>query len=88
MSEDLRKENRFDALKKKYEADIAIAKSELEVYFESSVGVAEHPDTMATIEEELGKISEYKDKLAALNAIGYDYHEEELYKDRWQKSEW
>ena len=33
MSEDLRKENRFDALKKKYEADIAIAKSELEVYF-------------------------------------------------------
>ena len=37
------------------------------------VGVAEHPDTMATIEEELGKIVEYKDKLAALNAIGYDY---------------
>ena len=46
------------------------------------VGVAEHPDTMATIEEELGKIAEYKDKLAALNAIGYDYPEEELYKDR------
>ena len=40
MSEDLRKENRFDALKRKYEADIAIAKAEIEVYFESSVGVA------------------------------------------------
>ena len=40
------------------------------------------------IEEELGKIAEYKDKLAALNAIGYAYPEDELYKDRWQKTEW
>ena len=40
MSEELRKENRVDALRRKYEADIAVAKAELEVYFESSVGVA------------------------------------------------
>jgi len=45
---------------------------------------------MATIEEELGKIAEFQDKLNALNEIGYDYPEpeEESYTKRWQKSEW
>ena len=33
MSKDTRQENRFEALKRKYEADIAIAKAELENYF-------------------------------------------------------
>jgi len=50
MSEELRKENRFDALRRKYEADIAIAKAELEVYFESSVGVAEHPHIIESMD--------------------------------------
>ena len=37
------KDGKTNALKKKYEADIAVAKTELDTYFESSVGVAEHP---------------------------------------------
>ena len=32
----------------------------------NGVGVAEHPDSAATIEGELAKISEYDDKLEAL----------------------
>ena len=70
------------------EGQIAKHTINAQVFMKNPVGVAEHPDTMATIEEELGKIAEYKDKLAALNAIGYAYPEDELYKDRWQKTEW
>ena len=32
------------------------------------VGVAEHPDTLESIETELGKIADYEDKLNTLNA--------------------
>ena len=73
---------------KYFEGQIAKHTINAQVFMKNPVGVAEHPDTMATIEEELGKIAEYKDKLAALNEIGYDYPEDELYKDRWQKTEW
>ena len=58
------------------EGQIAKHTINAQVFMKNPVGVAEHPDTMATIEEELGKIAEYKDKLAALNAIGYDYKTE------------
>ena len=75
-------------MEKYLEGQIAKHTINAQVFMKNPVGVAEHPDTMATIEEELGKIAEYKDKLAALNGIGYAYHEDELYKDRWQKTEW
>ena len=39
----------------------------IENMMENSVGVAEHPDIMDSIEKELGIISEYEDKLAVLN---------------------
>ena len=39
----------------------------IENMMENSVGVAEHPDIMDSIEKELGIISEYQDKLAVLN---------------------
>ena len=37
------------------------------VLISNPVGVAEHPDTLESIEGELGKIAEYEDKLAMLN---------------------
>ena len=43
-------EGRFDALQKKYEAEIAIAKTELETYFVVSVGVAEHPHIIESMD--------------------------------------
>ena len=36
--------NMIEALRKKYEADIAHAKANIEVYLQNAVGVGEHPD--------------------------------------------
>ena len=66
MSEELRKENRVDALRRKYEADIAIAKTELEVYFESSVGVAEHPHIIESMDKLITELANAKEKLECL----------------------
>ena len=66
MSEELRKENRVDALKRKYEADIAIAKAELEVYFESSVGVAEHPHIIESMDLLITQLATAEEKLKCL----------------------
>jgi len=62
-------------MEKYLEGQIAKHTINAQVFMKNPVGVAEHPDTMATIEEELGKIAEYEDKLNALNSIGYDYNE-------------
>ncbi len=77
-------------MKQYLEGQIAKHTINAQVFMKNPVGVAEHPDTMATIEEELGKIAEFQDKLNALNAIGYSYPEPEgeSYTERWQKSEW
>ena len=66
MSEELRKENRVDALRRKYEADIAIAKAELEVYFEYSVGVAEHPHIIESMDKLITELANAKEKLECL----------------------
>ena len=66
MSEELRKENRVDALRRKYEADIAVAKAELEVYFESSVGVAEHPHIIESMDKLITELANAKEKLECL----------------------
>ena len=60
---------------KYFEGQIAKHTINAQIFMKNPVGVAEHPDTMGTIEEELGKIAEYEDKLNALNSIGYDYNE-------------
>jgi len=66
MSKELRKENRVDALKKKYEADIAVAKTELDTYFESSVGVAEHPHIIESMDVLVTELANAEEKLKCL----------------------
>ena len=66
MSKDTRQENRFDALKRKYEADIAIAKAELEVYFESSVGVGDHPHIIESMDLLMTQLANAEEKLECL----------------------
>jgi len=66
MSEELRKENRVDALRRKYEADIAIAKTELDTYFESSVGVAEHPHIIESMDVLMTQLATAEEKLECL----------------------
>jgi len=49
-----------------YKAAISKHRLNLEVMMQNGVGVAEHPDIMETIDAELGKMSEYHDKLEML----------------------
>lgn len=39
------------------------------ILMEQGVGVAEHPDILGTIEEELGRAAEYQDKLEMLGRL-------------------
>lgn len=55
------------ASKKHFEAHIEKHRINIEVILMNSVGVADHPDIMDTIEKELALIAEYHDKLEVLN---------------------
>ena len=66
MNQASREKARFSALKRKYEADMAIAKAELDTYFESSVGVAEHPHIIESMDKLITELSNAQEKLACL----------------------
>ena len=66
MNQASREKARFSALKRKYEADIAIAKAELDTYFESSVGVAEHPHIIESMDKLMKELANAQEKLACL----------------------
>ena len=66
MNQAIREKARFSALKRKYEADIAIAKAELDTYFESSVGVAEHPHIIESMDKLMTELANAQEKLACL----------------------
>ncbi len=57
---------KYEALKKRYEADIAEAVATLEVYFNNSAGIGEHPQILDEMDKQLEKIATAKDKLEAL----------------------
>jgi len=50
-----------------FKAHIEKHRINVENLLNNSVGVAEHPDLMDTIEKELGIIAEYDDKLAVVD---------------------
>ena len=54
------------ALEQHLEAHITKHIVNVELLLDTSVGVAEHPDIMGTIEKELEEISNYHDKLEVL----------------------
>ena len=63
---------KYEALKAKYQAEIAIAKAELMEYFDNSVGVGDHPNIISSMDETLGKLSQAEEKLDSLvYFIGY-----------------
>jgi hypothetical protein len=57
------------ALEKKLEGDIAVAKADLGVFLASPIGVAEHIDYVATAEKKLEALATAEDKLSTLKAI-------------------
>ena len=68
MNQASREKDRFNALKKKYEAEMAIAKAELNTYFESSVGVAEHPHIIESMDLLVTQFANAEEKLKSLEA--------------------
>tara|TARA_B100000579_G_C22843278_1_gene862842 strand:- start:1445 stop:1633 length:189 start_codon:yes stop_codon:yes gene_type:complete len=57
------------ALIKKLEGDIEVAKADLITFLEKPIGVAEHIDYVATAEKKLAVLAEAKDKLDSLKDL-------------------
>ena len=57
----------IEALKKHAEGHIEKHKTNVEVLMQKPVGVADHPDTLETIEKELKIIAEYDDQLQMID---------------------
>lgn len=59
----------LQALKKKLEGDVAVAKANILIYKEKSVGIGEHPEIVQAIEMEIGKMAEAQDKLDTVHQL-------------------
>ena len=57
----------INALRKKYEAEIAAAQANINVYMTNPAGIGEHPDIVAAVDSEMVKLADAEDKLATLN---------------------
>ena len=55
-----------EALIKKLEGDVAIAKADLKTFLEKPIGVAEHIDYVDTAEKKLEHLANAIDKLSAI----------------------
>jgi len=62
----------LQALQKKLEGDVAVAKANISVYKNHSVGIGEHPDIVQAIEAEVAVAAEAQDKLNMVNTILQD----------------
>tara|TARA_B100001175_G_scaffold314468_1_gene323856 strand:+ start:1082 stop:1267 length:186 start_codon:yes stop_codon:yes gene_type:complete len=58
-----------EALVKKLEGDIEVAKADLKVFLDKPIGVAEHIDYVVTAEKKLEALAHAEDKLESLNRI-------------------
>ena len=59
-------EKMFFALVKKYEAEIAEAEASLLIYFNTPVGIGEHPQHLEEMDKMVEKLANAKDKLQTL----------------------
>lgn len=59
-------EKMFLALVKKYEAEIAEAEATLLIYFNTPVGIGEHPQHLEEMDKMVEKLANAKDKLETL----------------------
>lgn len=67
MNQELR-----DALTLKYQGDIAAAKANIKVYLNNPVGIGEHPDIVAAIDDQISLAAAADEKLNFLtNEIGW-----------------
>ena len=58
-----------EALIKKLEGDVEVAKADLKTFLAQPIGVAEHIDYVVTAEKKLGALAEAIDKLEAIKGL-------------------
>lgn len=63
----------YDALIKKYEAQIAEGEATLEIYFTNSVGIGEHPQHLEEMDKYVTMITDAQDKKDTLEQL-YKYN--------------
>ena len=63
----------YNSLTLKYESEIQTNKTNLLIYFEKSVGIADHPDQLKDMDDLISKISEANDKLKILKDMFQRY---------------
>jgi hypothetical protein len=56
----------LDALRKRYEAQIAEADATIKIYFENSVGIGEHPQHVDEVDKLIEKIANAEEKLEVI----------------------
>ena len=57
----------LDALRAKYEAEIAEADATANIYLDNSVGIGEHPQHIEEVNKQIEKIANAKEKLEVLD---------------------
>ena len=57
----------LEALKKRYEAQIAEAVATINIYTKNSVGIGEHPQHIEEIDKLIAKVAEAEDKLKIID---------------------
>ena len=68
----------INALRKKYQADIAAAMAIIEVYRTNPAGIGEHPDLVSAVDSEMTKLATARDKLDTLNTFYADEADKQL----------
>ena len=59
----------LNSLRSKYEAEIDCARTNIEVYLQQPVGVAEHPDIITSVDTQMTIMAEARDKLQELDLM-------------------
>ena len=57
----------LEALRARYEAEIAEADATANIYLENSVGIGEHPQHIEEVDKQIEKIANAKEKLQVLD---------------------
>ena len=61
------KEKILEALKKRYQAQVAEGFATVNIYLQHPVGIGEHPQHLDEIDKLLGKIKEAQEKISLIN---------------------
>lgn len=59
----------LEALVKKLEGEIAVAKANVKTYVRNSTGIGEHPEIVEAIETQVVKIAEAQDKIDTIKEL-------------------